>query len=215
VTDSSVVVPAGEFQAENGLLDTGNEGRGVLDLPETLIRIGVGPSTELRFTAPDYFQKSGFGDFEVGIKQQLLNGAGGFQVSAVVSLSFPTGANAISSHGYDPSFQLPWSHPLASNWTAAGMLSVYAPTQNGAHLVIGESSFLVDRQLTGPWDAFVEYVGDFPQAGAPRHLMHFGTAYKIAPKQQIDFHVGAGLSPAAVHHFIGIGYSFRFSMGRR
>ena len=214
-TDSSAVVPAGEFQAENGMLDTGNQGRNTVDLPETLIRIGVGPTTELRFTAPDYYQNSGFSDFAFGVKQQLLNGAAGFQVSAVVSLSFPTGANAISSHGYDPSFQLPWSRPLASNWTAAGMLSIYAPTQNGSHFVIGESTFLIDRQLTGPWDAFVEYEGDFPQAGAPRHLLHFGTAYRIGPKQQIDFHAGAGLSPAAVHHFIGIGYSFRFSMGRR
>jgi hypothetical protein len=136
-------------------------------------------------------------------------------VSAVVSLSFPTGANAVSSHGYDPSFQPPWSHPLSSKWTAAGMLSVCAPTQNGSHFVIGESTFLVDRQLTGPWDAFVEYAGDFPQPGTPRHLLRIGTAYKIAPKQQIDLHVGAGLSPSAVHHFIGIGYSFRFSMGRQ
>lgn len=213
-TDSSAVVPKGEFQAENGLLDTGNQGHNIVDLPETLIRIGVGPGTELRFTAPDYYQGSGFGDFAVGVKQQLLNGAGGFQVAAVVALSFPTGANAISSHGYDPSFQLPWSRALSSNWTAAGMLSIYAPTQNGSHFVIGESTFLVDRQLTKPSDAFVEYAGDFPQAGAPRHLLHFGTAYKIAPKQQIDFHVGAGLSPAAVHHFIGMGYSFRFSMAR-
>jgi hypothetical protein len=108
-TDSSANVPAGEFQAENGLLDTGNQGRNIVDLPETLIRIGVGPGTELRFTAPDYYQGSGFGDFAVGVKQQLLNGAEGFPVSAVVALSFPTGADAISSHGYDPSFQLPWS----------------------------------------------------------------------------------------------------------
>jgi hypothetical protein len=215
VTDSSAVVPEGEFQAENGLLDTGNQRRNIVDVPETVIRIDVGPSTEVRFTAPDYYQGSGFGDFAVGVKQQLLNGAGGFQVSAVVSLSFPTGANAVSSHGYDPSFQLPWSRALSSNRTAAGMMSVYAPTQNGSHFVIGESTFLIDRQLTGPWDAFVEYVGDFPQTGSPRHLLHLGTAYKIARMQQIDLHVGAGLSPAAVHHFIGIGYSFRFSMGRR
>lgn len=66
-----------------------------------------------------------------------------------------------------------------------------------------------------PWDAFVEYVGDFPEAGGARHVLHFGTAYKIEAKQQIDFHVGAGLSPATAHYFVGAGYSFRFSMGRR
>jgi hypothetical protein len=112
VTDSSAVVPSGVFQAENGVLDTDNQGQRTLDFPETLIRFGIGPSTELRFTAPDYFQdsltaagpRSGFGDLAVGVKQQLFNRPGGFQVAAVVSLSFPTGAAAISSHGYDPSF---------------------------------------------------------------------------------------------------------------
>jgi hypothetical protein len=56
----------------------------------------------------------------------------------------------------------------------------------------------VDRQLTGPWDAFVEYAGDFPELGGPRHLLHFGTALKVTKRQQLDFHVGVGLSPAAV-----------------
>jgi hypothetical protein len=223
ITDSSAVVPFKVFQAENGLLETANQTSNTLDFPETLIRFGIAPGTELRFTAPDYYHdfvtparpRSGLGDSEVGIKQQLVNVPGGFQIAAVVSLSFPTGAAAISSHGYDPSFQLPWSHPLSSNWTAAGMMSLYVPTQNGSHVVVGESTFLLDRQLTGPWDAFVEYAGDFPQAGEPRHLLHLGTAYKITPHQQLDLHFGVGLSATAPRRFVGIGYSFRFSSGRR
>jgi hypothetical protein len=223
ITDSSAVVPNGVFQAENGLLDTGNQARRTLDFPETVIRVGIGPSTELRFTAPDFYQdimtpagpRSGFGDLAAGMKQQLRGVPGGFEVSVVLTVSFPTGTGAISSHGYDPSFQMPWSRKLSSNWTAAGMLSVYVPTQNGSHTVVGESTFLVDRQLTNAWDAFIEYAGDFPQAGGPRHLLHFGTAYKIAPQQQLDLHVGVGLSAAAVDHFVGIGYSFRFRMAGR
>jgi hypothetical protein len=223
ITDSSAVVPNQMFQAENGLLDTGNQARHTVDFPESVIRVGIGPSTELRFTAPDYFQdlmtpggpRSGLGDLAVGIKQQLLSVTDGFEIAAVLTLSFPTGRDAISSHGYDPSFQLPWSHKLSSNWTAAGMLSVYVPSQNGSHRVIGESTFLVDRQLTKPWDAFIEYAGDFPQAGGPRHLLHFGTAYKITPQQQLDLHVGVGLSAATEDRLVGIGYSFRFRMAGR
>jgi hypothetical protein len=62
---------------------------------------------------------------------------------------------------------------------------------------------------------FVEYAGRFPESGGPQHLLHFGTALKVAKRQQIDFHVGVGLSSAAVDHFIGIGYSFRFQGFRR
>jgi outer membrane putative beta-barrel porin/alpha-amylase len=222
VTGSSVVVPPGSLQAENGFAETVSQGQRTFDGPETLLRFGVASKTELRLNVPDYFgqvaggsgMSSGFGDLAIGAKQQL-GPALGFDVSLVATLSLPTGANAISSHGYDPSAQLPWSRALSSNWTVAGMLSVYWPTQEGRRNVTGEGTFLIDRQLTKKWDAFVEYAGDFPERGGPRHLAHFGTAYKVAPRQQIDFHVGVGLSSAAVDHFIGVGYSFRLPVARR
>jgi hypothetical protein len=214
VTDSSVVVPAGTIQVENGFADTVSGGQRTLDGPETWVRVGVAAKTELRLIAPDYFGPqgigSGFGDLAVGVKQQL-GPVFGFDVSLVLTLSLPTGARAFTSHGYDPSAQLPWSRSLSPNWTIAGMLSVYVPTIDGSHKVTGETAILADRQLTKAWDAFVEYVGDFPQAGGPRHLLHFGSALKLTPNQQIDMHVGVGLSSAAVDRLIGVGYSFRFA----
>ena len=216
VTNSSVVLPAGSIQVENGFLETSNQGQSVVDGPESLVRIGVATRTELRLTVPDYDYNlngaigSGFGDFAVGVKQQLGPTPGGFDVSAILFLSFPTGARTVSSGGYDPGLQVPWSRALLAKWTAAGMLSLYWPTQERTRNLIGESAFLLDRQLTGPWDAFVEYAGRFPERGGPQQLLHFGTALKIAKRHQLDFHVGVGLSSAAVDHFVGVGYSFRF-----
>jgi hypothetical protein len=218
VTDSSVVVPPGSLQVENGFLETGSGGQSVFDGPESLVRFGVTKRTELRFTVPDYFYNlntsggpgTGFGDLAVGVKEQLGPTPGKFDVSVVLFLSFPTGATTVSSGGYDPGLQVPWSRALSANWTAAGMFSVYWPTQGRTRNVTGETTFLLDRQLTKPWDAFVEYAGDFPEVGGPRHLLHFGTALKITEQQQIDFHVGVGLSAAAMDHLIGIGYSCRF-----
>jgi len=175
VTDSSVVVPPGSLQAENGFAETVSQGQRTVDAPETWLRFGVASKTELRLIVPDYVGQvgmiSGFGDLAVGMKQQL-GPISGFDVSLVLSLSLPTGSGVISSHGHDPSVQLPWSRALSSNWTAAGMLSVYWPTERGHRNVTGETTFLMDRQLTKMWDAFVEYAGDFPQQGGPRHLMH-------------------------------------------
>ncbi len=218
VTDSSVVVPFGSLQFENGFTDTVSQGQQTLDGPETLIRFGVAAKTELRLDVPDYFGPlgagSGFGDFGFGVKQQL-GPAAGFDVSLVLSLTVPTGARGVSSGGYDPAVQLPWSRALSPNWTAAGMLSVYWLTENGRRDVTGEGTFLIDRQLTKPWDAFVEYAGDCAAEGGPRHLLHVGTAFKPTPHQQLDLHVGVGLSRATVDHFIGVGYSFRFQVVRR
>ena len=171
-------------------------------------------------TEPDYYYDlnasggpdSGFGDLAVGVKEQLGPAPGGFDVSATLFLSFPTGAATVSSGGYDPGLQVAWSRGLPSIWTAAGMLSLYWPTQGHTRDLTGESTILLDRQLARPWDAFVEYVGDFPERSGSRQLLHLGTALKIGKRQQqqLDFYYGVGLSSAAADHFIGIGYSFRF-----
>ena len=52
VTDSSVVVPPGSLQAENGFAETVSQGQRTFDGPETLLRLGVALKTELRLTAP-------------------------------------------------------------------------------------------------------------------------------------------------------------------
>jgi len=219
VAESSTVVPKGSFQAENGFLITNDQGQSTLDGPETSLRFGLATNTELRLSVPDYYHDaitatgiaSGFGDLAVGIKQQL-GPADGFDVSIIAFLSVPTGAAAISSHGYDPGLQLPWSRKLSTNWTAAGQLALYWPTEIDGRNVTGQSTFLLDRQITNPMDAFVEYAGEFSERGGPQHLLHFGVAYKMTPQNQLDVHYGIGLSSATVNHFIGLGYSFRFQV---
>jgi hypothetical protein len=209
-----LVVPQGGFQAENGLLVTNTSGDYVLDLPETNLRYGLLQKTEIRFLVPDYFQNlsseaeaSGFGDLALGIKQQI-GPLPGFDLSAIFFVSFPTGAKEISSHGYDPGLQLPWSHKLTENWTAAGQVAFYWPTQDQRRNFTGETTILADRQLTGTWDAFIEYAGDFTQRGGTRQFLQIGTAYKLTRRQQLDFHVAVGLSEAASRGYIGFGYSF-------
>jgi hypothetical protein len=217
VTDSSTVVPKYDLLFENGFTETGNQGQRSFDFPETLVRFGLTSKTELRLTAPDYFENfnegngfdTGLGDLSLGVKQQLTTTWKGFDASLVVALSFPTGANSTSSHGYDPQFLLPWSHAVSKNWTAAGMFGLLWPTQSGTRNLTGQPSFLLDRQNTNRWDTFIEYVGDFAQYGGSQHLLHLGTAFKITSNQQLDFHVGFGLSPATVAHFVGFGYSFQ------
>ena len=219
ITDASTVVPSGTLLFENGFTETGSRGQSSFDFPETLSRFGFTSKTELRFSPPDYFQNfdtgrgfgSGWGDLVVGVKQQLVENSR-FDAALVASLSFPVGASIISSHGYDPALQLPWSHPLSKNWTAAGMFSLLWPTEGARRNLTGQVSFLLDRQITSRWDAFVEYGGEFPQRGGPQHLIHCGTSYKLTSNQQLDGHVGFGLSSAAVDHFIGFGYSFQWQL---
>jgi hypothetical protein len=221
ITEASTVVPCGSLQFENGLAETETGGRWGADLPETWMRTGVPAKGEVRFSIPDYFSNtdtnsgftSGASDVGLGYKQQL-GPARGFDVSVIPSLSFPTGSNRISSHGYDPSLQAPWSRGLSKNWTAAGMFSVYWPTQPSGRNTTGQATLYFDRQLTQPLDAWIEYAGSFAERGGPNHILNMGACLKPTPHQQIDFRVSFGLSAAAPDYSVGLGYSVRFQLVR-
>ncbi len=219
ITEASTVIPCGSLQFENGFAETDNGSRWGLDLTETWMRWGVPAKGEVRFALPDYFANdetasglsSGASDVVLGYKQQL-GPTHGFDISIIPSLSFPTGSNRISSHGYDPSLQAPWSREFSKNWTAAGMFSVAWPTQPAGRNTTGQASVYFDRQITNPWDAWIEYSGSFPQRGGPAHILNMGMSYKPASHQQIDFHWIVGLSAAAPDDSIGLGYSVRFQL---
>ena len=190
-TNSSIVVPVGSLQAENGFLVTNLRGQNTADGSETLVRVGILARTEFRFTAPDYYYNlsgsgigTGFGDRALGVKEQLGPLPGKFEVSVTAFVSFPTGVSGVSLGGYDPGLQVAWSRPLSSKWTTAGMLSLYGPTQDHSHNLTGESTLLLDWQLTALWGAFVEYVGDFPERGGTRQFVQSGTALKLGKRQQ-------------------------------
>jgi hypothetical protein len=219
ITNSSVVVPCGSLQFENGLQQFGSGGHQGFDIPETSIRFGIANKTELRLGVPDYFHNTdtgsafagGAGDLLIGLKQQL-GPTHGFDVSVIPSVSLPTGSNALSSHGYDFSVQVPWSRSLTKVWTAAGQLALFDPTQGTQRNVTGQATLYFDRALGSVWDAYVEYAGQFAQRGGPQHTLDFGAAYKISPHQQLDLHCNFGFAAALPTHAIGAGYSVRFQV---
>ncbi len=45
-------------------------------------------------------------------------------LSVAGGLGFPTGASNVSSHGYDPYIQLPWSDEITDDWSLHGMFTV-------------------------------------------------------------------------------------------
>ena len=52
-------------------------------------------------------------------------------------------------------------------------------------------------------------IGDYPHHLQPSQVLDAGGAWRITPKQQLDFHVGVGLNASSVGQFFGLGYSFR------
>lgn len=215
VTESSIVVPKASLQLENGATYTSVRGSQTFDLTESLIRLGLTANTELRLVVPNYLggiagqNPTGFGDIAVGMKEQLGPLPGGVDLSVIVAISLPTGAAQVSSHGYDPFIKFPWSKELRAGWSVGGMQSVFWNTDDHRSNGDWEPTFYVEKEITKPWDAFVEYAGDFSERGGPREIAHLGTAYRITARQQVDFHFGFGVSKAAPSRFFAVGYSFR------
>jgi hypothetical protein len=215
VTESSIVVPKGSLQIENGTTWTSNHGSQTFDLSESLIRFGIAPRTEFRIVAPNYLggisgpDATGFGDIALGMKEQLGPLRGGFDLAVILALSLPTGASRVSSRGYDPFIKFPWSKELKGGWSMGGMQSLFSNTEGSKRNGVWESTFYIEREIKRNWDAFTEYAGDFAQKGGPKEIAHFGAAYRPDPRQQVDFHFGFGVSRSAPAHFFAVGYSFR------
>jgi hypothetical protein len=216
ITESSIVVPKGSLQVENGLTWTAGHASQMLDASETLMRFGFLTRTEFRVVAPNYlagFSKRdavpGFGDIALGIKQQLGPLPGDFDLSVIAAFSLPTGADRVSSHGFDPFVKFPWSKELTKGWSIGGMQSLFWYTQDAGRNFTWEPTFYAEKEIIKRLSTFAEYGADFPNSGGAKHVAHFGTAYKITAKQQVDFHFGFGLSKAAPGQFFAAGYSFR------
>ncbi|MGA3239471.1 MAG: transporter [Bryobacteraceae bacterium] len=184
ITNSGVAVSSGSVQIESGFQVTTASGQRTFDGPESLVLFGLTDATELRFTVPDYnFSAlvSGFGDLALGVKQQIGHSQSGFDASPIAFVSFPTGANAVSSHGYDPasnclgrrSFPKTGRRPECCRYI--GRRSPAPETsQRKSTLLFESAAHRAVRRIR-------RIGGDFIERGGPRRPLDLSTAYKLGP----------------------------------
>jgi hypothetical protein len=216
VTNSSLVVPQGSFQQENGVNINGRDGGQVLDGTNTRLRFGVAPCFEVLFDVPTYFDAmsgragSGFTNVVPAIKWQISPLPGKVDLSATFGAGLPTGTKAIAGPGVQPYLQFPWSWELGGGWSLNGMLTNFAVPANPINKLSTETTFVIEREIGKRAFLFVEYVGDYHVHGGPSYLFNSGGGYRITDTQQIDFHIAIGLNDNAPAYIFGVGYSFRF-----
>jgi hypothetical protein len=215
VTNSSVVVPQGSFQNENGINFSQRDGGRALDGTDSRLRWGVAPCLEILVDIPTYFAalraplNSGFTDVVPAVKWQISSIPGKFDLSATLGAGLPTGTKAIAGPGVQPYVQFPWSWQLSGGWSISGMLTNFFMPADQTNKLSTETTFVLERELGDRAFLFIEYVGDYHVHGGPSYLFNSGGGYRITPTQQIDFHVGVGLNDNAPAYIFGMGYSFR------
>ncbi|MDB5636537.1 MAG: transporter [Bradyrhizobium sp.] len=216
VTNSSLVVPVGSFQSENGVNFSARDGRRIVDGTDTRWRLGIAPCLELLVDLPTYFANvrgpgsSGFSDVAPAIKWQVSPIPGKIDLSLVFGMALPTGALDIAGRGAQPYLQMPWSWELHDGWGLSGMLTEFFRPSELTTKRITETTFVIEKKVTERASLFVEYVGDYPENASPSQLLNSGGSYHLSPTQQVDFHVAFGLNHNAPSYIVGAGYSFRF-----
>src|ERR1700753_2935373 len=168
VTNSSIVVPVGSLQNENGVNTSARDGARSVDGTNSRWRLGIAPCLEVLVDLPTYFASvggpgnSGFTDLSPAIKWQISPAPGKIDLSMVAGVALPTGAEAIAGRGAQPYLQFPWSWELHDGWGLSGMFTEFfrpsAPTR-----ALTETTFVIEKKLAANFSVFTEYVGDYPQ----------------------------------------------------
>jgi Putative MetA-pathway of phenol degradation len=215
VTNSSIVVPFGSLQNENGVNSSAQNGKQGFDGTNSRWRLGIAPCLELLVDLPSYLVNahgntvSGFSDVSPAVKWQISPVPGKIDLSIVSGVAVPTGMAALVGRGAQPYVQVPWSSELHNGWGISGMFTEFLRPDDFTARSITETTFVVEKKLTGRFSLFTEYVGDYPQGGSPSQLWNSGGVYHLTRTQQVDFHVAVGLNHNAPSYIVGLGYSFR------
>jgi hypothetical protein len=215
ITNSSLVVPLGSFQNENGINFSQRDGGHEFDGANSRLRWGIAPCLEILVDTPTYFAtvngplNSGFTNVTPALKWQISPVPGKIDLSATVGAGLPSGTKAIAGPGVQPYAQFPWSWELGGGWGISGMFTNFLVPASPTNKLSTETTFVLEREVAERAFLFIEYVGDYHVHGGPSYLFNSGGGYRITPTQQIDFHIGVGLNNNAPAYIFGIGYSFR------
>ena len=213
-TNSSETIPAGSLQLENGvnIADWADGTR--LDGTNSRVRLGLVDCGEILVDIPDdsFSPRAGgvrgFTSFAPAAKWELQGLPTGLQASVVAGALLPTGPASNGNNITRPYLQLPWSQEIGGDFSLHGMLTqTWMPGQVSDSLF--EETLSLERELGENADAFVEYVGDYPQHQTASQVLNFGGAWRFTRLQQIDFHAGFGFNRQSPRSYIGFGYSLR------
>ena len=194
-TESATVVPRGLVQVETGYLFARDDGVDTFEVPGTLFRIGLGARSELRVGHAGVIGsegRHGAGDSEIGAKVNLIETADGWtpELAILGGLSLPTGEEAFSSDGVDPSFLVAFAHGLSPrrslgyNVGGAWESSPDQPDREASLLY----SLALGMGVTNRLGAFIEVFGDRRTTGdtATGVSIDGGLTFLLTDAMQID-----------------------------
>ena len=222
------VVAPGAIQFEGGLSferETHGSGPNVntITVPGGLLRVGLLPPLEFRVSADGYVleersggnDRSSGSDLAIGSRARLLDQQGIRPATALeFDLSLPTGSDAVTSDGVDPSGLLLVEWGFCDRFALDGNLG-FASVSLGKHdsgrAFRVAPSLSLGASIGARANVFIEYYATFGDRGvADQHAVDGGFSWLVDDNLQLDVSVGAGLDHAAPDFSVSAGFAWRF-----
>src|SRR5215831_14473079 len=152
-TNSSVVVPAGSLQNENGANVSRRDGADIFDGTNSRWRLGIAPCFEVLIDLPNYVGAlrgagpSGFGNVAPAFKWQISPVPGKVDLSMTIGAGLPTGALGIAGPGVQPYLQFPWSVELGDGWAVTGMVTNFFTPDDPVNKYSNESTVVIEKEF--------------------------------------------------------------------
>jgi hypothetical protein len=224
---ASVVAP-GTIQLEGAFsfereTDGGDPNTNTLTVPQSLLRVGLLSFLEARVSADGYVfeerhrdnNRSSGSDLTLG-SRALLFGQKGIRPAIALdfNLSLPTGSDAVTSDGVDPSgiFIFEWS--LYERFVVRanlGLASVSLGKSDSRRAFEVAPTLSLSTSISERASVFIEYYAAFSDRGVDdEHAMDGGFMWLVGDNLQLDLSAGAGLNHAAPDFFVSVGAAWRF-----
>ena len=191
----------------------------------SLLRVGLLSFLEFRVSANGYVfeeqsggsDRSSGSDLAVGSRARLLDQQGIRPATALeFDLTLPTGSDAVTSDGVDPSGLLLVEWRFCDRFVLDGNLGL-ASVSGGKH-VSGRAfqvspSLSVGASLGASAQLFIEYYATFSDRSIPdQHALDGGFSWLVDDDLQLDISASAGLNHAAPDFSVSAGVAWRFSL---
>jgi hypothetical protein len=219
-TESTALVPVGMIQAEGGTTLNRSGGLHETTIGETLIRIGVAPSLELRIeplthttaSADGARMGSGLEDAAIGIKTPLHRRALGSSafvpdLSLLVATSLPTGSRLFRAAGPEPEAKLAAQWSLSDRLDAGANLTTRRTRDEGGSFWERGLTSTLGLTLSQRAGSFVEWYGIRDQRET-RQVVDGGVTFRLSSDFQVDARVGKARREEG--GFVGVGVARRW-----
>lgn len=215
-TESVYALSARTLQIESGLEYHAAQGVKEWSYPNTLLRLGLGHSLEVRLGVTgwtniriDSYSQTYLNDLRMEAKYQITKKDAIWPFAVLLVSTWPTGDKAVSAGSAEMGLKLACSRQLSAR-LELGMNIGAVSVESGDHREFYSlASLSMGLSLSDQWGLFLETFAEMPPNQTWQPTMDAGVTLILSEATQWDFYVGRGLAHSAGDWTVGTGFSFR------